>query len=78
VTHWAMIRKLVHTAIQIILLSTLVSAQAPVPDVAQFGPQVGERVPRFSLTGQYGQRHNLESLMGPNGLWLYFSRSVDW
>ena len=73
-----MIRKLVHTAIQISLLNTFVLAQAPVPDVAQFGPQVGERVPAFSLTDQYGQRHNLESLMGPNGLWLYFSRSVDW
>ena len=73
-----MIRQLVHVVTSIILLGTLVSAQAPVPDVAQFGPQVGEPVPTFSLTDQYGQQHDLESLMGPNGLWLEFNRSADW
>ncbi len=73
-----MICKLVHTATLVVLLGTVVSVQAPVPDVSQLGPQVGEHVPTFSLTDQYGQQHNLESLMGPNGLWLYFSRSVDW
>ena len=60
------------------LLGPLASAQAPLPDVAQFGPQVGERVPTFSLVDQFGQRHDLESLMGPNGLWLEFNRSANW
>ena len=60
------------------LLGPFASAQAPLPDVAQFGPQVGERVPTFSLVDQFGQRHDLESLMGPNGLWLEFNRSANW
>ena len=60
------------------LLIVPTSAQAPLPDVAQFGPQVGERVPTFSLVDQFGQRHDLESLMGPNGLWLEFNRSANW
>ena len=60
------------------LLGPFASAQAPLPDVAQFGHQVGERVPTFSLVDQFGQRHDLESLMGPNGLWLEFNRSANW
>ena len=78
VSNQSMNRRLIHTAISIVLLGTLASAQAPVPDVARFGPQIGERVPPFSLVDQFGQRHDLQSLMGPNGLWLEFNRSADW
>ena len=53
-------------------------AQAPLPDVDRFGPQVGESVPDFSLVAQNGQIHDLRSLAGPNGLLLQFSRSADW
>jgi len=50
----------------------------PVPDVTTLGPQVGEKVPEFSLPDQRGTRHTLASLMGPKGLVLVFSRSADW
>ena len=57
----------------------LAAAQAPpLPDVDGFGPQVGETVPPFSLVDQHGTARDLESLMGPNGLMLVFSRSADW
>ena len=55
------------------------AAQAPpLPDVDRFGPRVGETVPSFSLADQHGEARDLESLMGPNGLMLVFSRSADW
>ena len=55
------------------------AAQAPpLPDVDRFGPQVGEIAPSFSLADQNGEARDLESLMGPNGLMLVFSRSADW
>ena len=54
------------------------AAQAPLPDVERFGPQVGETVPSFSLADQNGEARDLQSLMGPNGLMLVFSRSADW
>jgi peroxiredoxin len=51
---------------------------APLPDVQKLGPQVGTRVPDFSLSDQGGQQRSLQSLMGPKGLMLVFSRSADW
>ena len=53
-------------------------AQDPLPEVTQFGPQVGEVVPDFSLVDQFGETRDLQSLMGPNDLMLVFSRSADW
>ncbi len=47
-------------------------------DVASLGPQVGERVPGFSLPDQTGQIWTLESILGPNGALLLFHRSADW
>ena len=35
--------------------------------VANLGPQVGEQVPDFELSDQFGEIHDLESVMGPNG-----------
>ena len=59
--------------------STLAGAQSRTDiDVASRGPQVGERVPDFSLPDQHGQFQTLESLMGPNGTMLLFHRSADW
>ena len=47
-------------------------------DLSQVGPQIGERVPDFSLVDQTGRSQTLQSLMGPNGLMLVFFRSADW
>ncbi len=47
-------------------------------DVSKLGPQVGERVPDFSLPDQNGQLHTLNSIMGPNGALLLFHRSASW
>lgn len=46
--------------------------------VAELGPQVGERVPDFEMVDQFGNMHDLESVMGPNGAMLLFHRSADW
>jgi len=50
----------------------------PLPDVEGMGPQVGDVVPSFSLPDQTGAARDIDSLMGPNGLMLVFSRSADW
>ncbi len=63
--------------ILVVTLATLGVAQ-DLPDVEQFGPQVGDVVPAFSLTDQHGQTQTLQSVMGPNGAMLVFNRSADW
>ncbi len=58
-----------------------VSAQPPRPaevDVQTVGPQVGDRVPDFSLPDQAGRTRTLASIMGPKGAMLVFNRSADW
>lgn len=47
-------------------------------DVSKLGPQVGDRVPDFSLKDQTGKIQTLQSIMGPNGAMLVFLRSADW
>jgi hypothetical protein len=47
-------------------------------DVSKLGPQVGERVPDFSLNDQNGKTWTLQSIMGPKGAMLVFVRSADW
>jgi hypothetical protein len=47
-------------------------------DVSKLGPQVGERVPDFSLKDQTGKTQTLQSMMGPKGAMLVFIRSADW
>jgi cytochrome oxidase Cu insertion factor (SCO1/SenC/PrrC family) len=47
-------------------------------DVSKLGPQVGERVPDFSLKDQNGNTQTLQSIMGPKGAMLVFIRSADW
>ena len=48
------------------------------PDVDRFGPQVGEAAPAFELVDQTGRARTLESILGPNGALLVFSRSAVW
>jgi hypothetical protein len=47
-------------------------------DVSKIGPQVGQRVPDFSLADQAGKTWTLQSVMGPKGAMLVFFRSADW
>ena len=47
-------------------------------NVSELGPQVGERVPDFSLRDQNGQTQTLQSIMVPKGAMLVFYRSADW
>ena len=47
-------------------------------DVSELGPQVGERVPDFSLQDQNGETRTLQSIMGSKGAMLVFVRSADW
>jgi peroxiredoxin len=54
------------------------SPQPALPDVQKLGPQVGSRVPDFTLLDQKSQSRTLASLMGPKGLMLVFNRSADW
>jgi hypothetical protein len=42
------------------------------------GPEIGAKVPDFSLPDQSGRSRSLHDLMGPSGLLLVFSRSADW
>ncbi len=70
-------------AMLIIGLTWMVYAPTSTPtrtriDVSELGPQVGERVPDFSLPDQNGQLWTLNSIMGPNGAMLLFHRSADW
>ena len=52
-------------------------SRAPV-DIDELGPQVGERVPDFTLLDQRGRVVSLDSILGPNGAILMFYRSADW
>ena len=70
--------KFLHIVVIMFFISLVSSAQAPLPEVDRFGPQVGEAAPDFSLVDQFGETHDLASLMGPNGLMVVFSRSADW
>ena len=47
-------------------------------DGLRTGPEIGEKVPDFTLSDQAGQLWSLKDLMGRNGLMLVFSRSADW
>ncbi|MEQ1912664.1 MAG: hypothetical protein ABMA15_27860 [Vicinamibacterales bacterium] len=47
-------------------------------DLSKLGPQVGERVPDFSLKDATGKEWTLQSIMGPKGAMLVFFRSADW
>jgi hypothetical protein len=71
---------------QVLLVSTLVLLAGLIAqaqrrqqiDLSRLGPQVGERVPDFSLVDQSGVERTLQSLMGSRGLMLVFIRSADW
>jgi hypothetical protein len=47
-------------------------------DQMRTGPEIGTKVPDFTLPDQTGRERSLHDLTGPNGLLLVFSRSADW
>lgn len=73
-----MLTKGLLVVVAVLTTTSSVGAQGALPDVDQFGPQVGEVVPAFSLPDQNGETRDLASVMGPNGVMLVFSRSADW
>ena len=76
---WALVAGIVIGAtLSLAARPSLQQALPSVPDVRKLGPQVGARVPDFALADQTGQRRSLQSLMGPKGVMLVFSRSADW
>jgi peroxiredoxin len=42
------------------------------------GPDVGAKIPGFSLLDQTGKTRDFAALKGPKGLVLVFFRSADW
>ena len=72
---------LVPVALACILLLAGSVAQTPAKpaaDLARLGPQVGQKVPDFTLSDQTGTPRSLKSLLGKNGAMLVFVRSADW
>ena len=45
---------------------------------ARMGPQVGDRLPDFTLPDTTGRARTLADLTGPQGLLLVFNQSADW
>ena len=67
----------------VVVLTAMLQPMAQEPssgriDVTKLGPQVGERVPDFSLVDQTGRTRNLLSIMGRRVRMLVFIRSADW
>jgi cytochrome oxidase Cu insertion factor (SCO1/SenC/PrrC family) len=65
-------------AARIVVGQAPATASVATVDVTKLGPQVGDRVPDFTLADQHGQTRTLSSLMGAKGLVLAFTRSADW
>ncbi len=59
----------------VLLAAAIVAAQV---NIAQVGPQVGDRAIDFSLQDQFGHTQTLAGAAGPKGTMLVFFRSADW
>jgi peroxiredoxin len=73
--------------VALVLTSVLVMAQSDRPRLrplnaaaqnAVSGPEVGSRIPAFEALDTNGMRQTLDTLKGPKGLVLVFTRSADW
>jgi hypothetical protein len=63
----------------LIVAAAVMAAQTRTPiDVSRLGPQVGDRVPYFTLPDQSGRLRTLQSVVGERGAMLVFFRSADW
>jgi peroxiredoxin len=62
-----------------VLLGLVVSPSSHVKAAEDLGPRIGTRVPDIgNPPDQTGTPRSLQSLMGENGLVLFFFRSADW
>ena len=62
-----------------VLFALIAGPSVPVNAAEDLGPAIGARVPDIgSPPDQTGAPRNLQSLMGQNGLVLFFFRSADW
>lgn len=61
-----------------VLSSSMIAQERQAIDVAALGPQVGDKVPDFSLHDQFGEIQTLESIMGEQGAMIVFHRSANW
>ncbi|HUG82174.1 MAG TPA: peroxiredoxin family protein, partial [Bryobacterales bacterium] len=63
---------------------TLVFAAAPIQaadreqPALNTGPEIGGRIPAFKVADSSGKLQTFETLRGPKGLLLLFTRSADW
>ena len=48
------------------------------PVAREYGPKLGEAIPRFSALDQFGRSQTLETISGPAGAVIAFVRSADW
>lgn len=62
----------------VLFIALFACGAKPSMGATQVALQPGERIPMFALKDQAGKRENFDSLKGPNGLLLIFSRSADW
>ena len=58
--------------------NTLILSAQETPKPKEVGPVVGQKIPLFKATDQFGREQNLKSLAGSKGLILLFFRSADW
>ena len=65
-------------ALALLTTGVWAAGQSPAVDPRAAGPQVGTKVPSFTLPDQTGRARTLSSLMGPKGAVLVFFRSADW
>lgn len=75
-----------HMKIPALFLALVLSSPLPLAaqdqsrkiDLSRVGPKVGEAVPDFRLQDGAGKWWTRDSIMGPQGAMLVFSRSADW
>lgn len=63
-----------------VLFLTLSASLAPAADATPLntGPEIGQTIPHFEAIDHKGAKQTLDTLKGPKGLLLLFTRSADW
>ncbi|MEM7350535.1 MAG: hypothetical protein AAF657_06995 [Acidobacteriota bacterium] len=61
-----------------VLLSLLLVPLATSVSALKTGPEVGTKIPDFTVQDQTGKARTFADLTGPEGLLLLFYRTADW